>query len=563
MNTELYEPLKFYENTAKNLHNENTVAFFEKRLADSRVDVEENRKTVKEGLAEEALANKAKNKLAGKKTLKGFLIFFAVIGGIIAVVGLYHILENAFGLGAGLLLGGAALLVGMILLITKKINPQIKQAEDIHKEHREKAAALFEKAARQTAPLRALFTSADPLRLIEKTMPEFEFDLNFTKAQEDNFKSFHDFVELNGDDSSVINTLSGRFQENPFMYLRRRICEMGMETYRGTKVISWTETYRDSKGNLRTRHRTQTLTATITRPKPFYRSSTHLAYGSQAAPDLEFSREPHHWERLSEKQIEKEVRRGDRELQRIAEQALEDGRAFTEMANTEFEVLFDATNRTNETQFRLMYTPLGQTNTVDMLKSTVGYGDDIHFDKRRRFNIITTEHAQNRSMSRSPKNYYSHDVDEIREKFISFNNEYFKSLYFDFIPLFCVPAYLDEPARSFEPPEDYSVNYTGYEHEVMANALGDDRLHHIDSDTEAILKAGSVQKNGARDNVQITAHSFRTIPRVEYVSVFGGDGNFHQVPVHWREYIPVERTSTVAITQDERAFHGLAIEYVG
>ena len=47
---------------------------------------------------------------------------------------------------------------------------------------------------------------------------------------------------------------------------------------------------------------------------------------------------------------------------------MKNGGQFQEMANSEFDVLFGANDRDHEVQFRLMYTPLAQRNTVDLIK---------------------------------------------------------------------------------------------------------------------------------------------------------------------------------------------------
>ena len=36
---------------------------------------------------------------------------------------------------------------------------------------------------------------------------------------------------------------------------------------------------------------------------------------------------------------------------------------------------------------------------------------------------------------------------------------------------------------------------------------------------------------------------------MDFVTVFGGDGGFHSVPVHWVEYIPVSKQSVVRLKQ--------------
>ena len=49
--------------------------------------------------------------------------------------------------------------------------------------------------------------------------------------------------------------------------------------------------------------------------------------------------------------------------------------------------------------------------------------------------------------------------------------------------------------------------------------------------------------------MRVRAYSFRTEPRVDYVSMRGGDGAIHSVPVPWTEYIPVDNTSTVKLNK--------------
>ena len=242
------------------------------------------------------------------------------------------------------------------------------------------------------------------------------------------------------------------------------------------------------------------------------------------------------------------------------------------MTNTEFDVLFNATNRDNEVQFRVMYTPLAQNNPVDLITDQVNYGDDFKFEKIKRLNVITSEHAQKWDMNVSASQYYSYSVDDAKNKFITFNQEFFKSVFFDFAPLMAVPAYLEEPCASLEEIEDYDTNYTYYEHEVMANAIGDNAFMHEDTVTPCILKTSYLGKDGSIDTINVTAKSFYSVERVEFVSVFGGDGRMHAVPVPWLEYIPISKDSSMQIDKFEQkneslsgvCYHGLVakkIEY--
>lgn len=546
MNERLLEPLKYYQTMGKSEHEQNVTAHFDDLLAKSKVNVEENRATTKKYYAEMLTIEKLRDKLFRKKVLRVFLLIAVIIGVILIIVGGYK-LSSSRTWGLGLLGASAVCIILPAILLKKKVNPEIKQASEKIEEHERKAKLLREEAERQMQPLNALFDSTDTLRLIEKTLPDFAFDDHFTPRNEDFMLHEHDFVKPFSSKTSVIDTLSGRFAGNPFLYTDTRVFKMGQYTYRGTLVITWTERYRDDKGRMRTRLRTQTLYAQLTKPKPEYYTEKKLFYGSQAAPDLSFSRDPKHSERLTEKQLQRKIRKGAKKLKRKAEKATQKGGNFQEMANAEFDVLFGAENRDHEVQFRVMYTPLAQCNTVDLLTSKTGYGDDFHFHKQRRMNVITSEHACAWNMDTSPHRYYSFDVDKARKNFIGINTEYFKSLFFDFAPLFSVPAYMETPCASLESIEEYEGNYTSIEHEALANAMGARQFAHPATATECILKTRLLGKTEEEDRVSVTALSFAAENRIDFVPVLGGDGKIHPVPVPWVEYIPVENTAEIYI----------------
>ncbi|MBQ3490411.1 MAG: hypothetical protein IJA86_07465 [Clostridia bacterium] len=219
------------------------------------------------------------------------------------------------------------------------------------------------------------------------------------------------------------------------------------------------------------------------------------------------------------------------------------------MANSEFDVLFGASDRDNEVQFRMMFTPLAQRNMVSLVRSKTGYGDDFSFVKRGRFNYICSEHAQSWDMDTSAGRYRSYDVDDSRKKFVDFNNEYFKSVFFDFAPLFAVPLYQQKPVQSLEPIKEYDPHYTIYEYESLANSIGGSAFAHEETATDVILKANFAGASHTTDNVEVKAYSYAAIERVDYVSVYGGDERYHDVPVPWIEYIPLEKTSYMAIKE--------------
>ncbi len=558
MDTLILEPLKYYEQKAKAEHNKNLKEYFDSLVITSGVNVEENRATVKKYKKELLNIENIRNRLTRYRVYFVLLIILAILGGISAICGVIMMINS--NVVTGLIFSGAgiaALLVG-ILVNVKKMRPLIKHNEEVLESHIRMANKLLAEAEAQMAPLNALFDDEVTHRLIEKTMPEIKFDRRCTPTQFALLNDEYDYLDFTDTETSVTDTLSGTLFKNPFLFERIYHMTMGTFTYTGSLVISWRETYRDSKGNTRTRTRTQTLYASVTKPKPYYKVETHLGFGSLAAPDLSFSRENFHVEDLSESARRRKVRRGARKLKKKVEKAITKGGTFQEMLNTEFEVLFGATNRNHEVQFRVMYTPLAQRNTMALITTETGYGDDFDFIKQKKFNVIKSEHAQNWQMHVTAAHYRSYDIDDARHKFMSFNEEYFKSVFFDFAPLMAVPVYQEEPVESMKTPKACKSNYTAYEHEVMANSIGREVFKHPDSATDAILKTRVLLSSGNVDSVEVTAHSFKAVHHLEFVSTFGGDGRFHNVPVNWIEYVPIQYVSEMAVCAldySERTFN--------
>ncbi len=543
----LLEPLKFYKTIGKEQHSANIRDHFDTLLKTSGVNEEENRATVKKYKHELELLDGVKKKISRYKLFKVLLIIAAVLGGLFAIIGIAQL--NFIYVGAG------ALVIPLcIVLIIKKLNPLIKDAEKLRGKHEAAAAELLALAESQMAPLNALFRDDDTFRLIEKTIPDVKFTERFTPPLKSFLKKDEARGYLDNNDSTVVGAVSGEFCENPFVFLRRLVHRLGVETYHGTLVIHWTESYTDSEGRRRTRTRTQTLHASLTKPKPFYSQETFLCYANQAAPDLSFSRAATDTEELTEKQIERKVKKGKKKLEKKAREALGNGSDFREMSNAEFDVLFGATDRDHEVQFRLLFTPLAQKNTIALLKGDdVGYGDDFCFTKRKELNVIKSEHAQGFTMYPSARNYYSYDIDAARANFESFNDNYFKSVFFDFAPLFSIPAYLDEPTGFLEENDKSGENFSSIEHEKKANELGAANFAHEMSRTSVILKTRCVDSNAERDDVEVAAYSYATANRVDFVSVLGGDGRIHPVPVHWVEYIPLENAKIMRMANDGTA----------
>ncbi len=519
METVIYNPLEAYETRLKDLHGANTEKFLKELVQRSGVDIEKNRETVSQ-------YNEYKENLSKLRKKLNWRRFWRVLMCISIV---------------------------LIPVVILKITPKIKALKQEIAEADKKAEELLALAHDQMRPLNQLFTDKDALRLVESAMPLLHFDDHLTVKQEVDMKLNYDFGEYNADEQSTVDVLAGNYNENPFIFENQLIHRMGLETYHGYKTIYWTERYRDSNGKMQTRTRSQTLHATVTKPKPFYSTQVVLIYCAQGGPDLSFSRDATHLEQKNERQIERIVKRGERQLKRKSDKALRENDDFVSMSNTDFEVLFDALDRTDEVQFRTLFTPLAQTNMVDLILSKTGYGDDFNFVKSKRTNRICSNHSQGRRINLLPGNYISYSFDIIKENFISKNKEYFKAVYFDFAPLLAIPLYQERPVHSLKPIPNMAQLHALKECEALANALDRSYVVHPDTKTQAILKSTFVRSSDNVDEACITAYSYDMEPRVDIVTMRGNDGKLHNVPVNWDEYLPLEEQTHFYICADPYA----------
>ena len=555
-----YEPLEYYTDTLRETVKQNAADYFDALVKRAGVSAKQNASLVSKYNAACAKAAHAQKKLNSCKVLRGFTIFFTVAAFLAAVL-FFVIFFTGEDDWTFALYGGLCAALGVVLLVL--LLTKLKKLLQLREAKYQKAAAAAEarKAAcmEQLRPLHALFTWDMPRKIFAKTAPFIQLDEKFDVQKQDLLARKYGYAPAEDNDSSTVFVLSGSVDGNPFLFERKFRCTMGEKTYTGSIVIHWTTTSVDSEGHVHTQSHSQTLTASVTKPAPFYGYDTQMVYGNEAAPDLKFSRKPTHANELSEKQLEKKVKKGGKLLAKHSRRAIEEGRRFTEMASTEFEVLFGAADRNDEVQFRLLFTPLAQANMLDLIKSDDGYGDDFAFRKEGPVNVIRSEHAQRWQTEISPARFQTHDLAAARRDFIACMAEYFKSVFFDLAPVLALPLYRQQKPREFIYRDVYPANYTGREAEVLANRLGYAPFAHIDSKTDCILKARPLQKNGLSDRVAVTAYSFDTAERVDLVPMYGGDGRMHEVPVYWTEYLPVYNTAEMALKEvggTREAFEG-------
>lgn len=539
MQKDIYDPLKEYVNVYRDKFKEVAEKTFAELAAEAQVDVGKNRETCRRIYSEEYSLSKVMTSIRWQKVWR-VLLWLCVVVGFIVGFTMYDVLDYVDLLIVGFVIFGA------LGLLFTDINPKIKEMKSERDKLTAKVDKLKKEAWQQMAPLNNLYDWDVLTRMMTKTVPRLEFDPYFTTQRLADLKATYGWSDSFNAGRSVVYSHSGLINGNPFVICRTRKMEMGTKVYYGEKTIHWTTEETDSNGKTRTVHHSETLVASVTAPYPEYFEKTRLIYGNTAAPDLIFYRKQSGLAdsegSLKFKMKRHSLRKKSRDLSNAD---------FAMMTNEEFEVAFDTSNRNNNQQYALLFTPLAQESMMNLLKDDkVGFGDDFDFGKQRMINVIFSKHMQSLNLDMDPQQYKGFDYDKAEADFYAINSRYFRAIYFCFAPLLCVPMY-----QQIRPQEDiYGRNMqqhsSFWEHEALANFWGQGRFKHPSCVTNCILKTEQLQTIGDNSTIKVNAYGYRTEQHLEYVSKWGGDGNLHHVPVYWDEYLPVTGSGMIYLKED-------------
>lgn len=336
MSDELLQPLRAYKNVLKKRHEVYTRDLFEELVKKSGIDVSENHRTVQAYNEEQERIKNIAKKLSKLRTLRTLMIFL-VVAGAVEIIGC--IVQKSY---PWIALGAAVAAIAIYVWV-KVLNPKVKSGDALKAEYEAKAKQLLDKAWEQMAPLNALFDSDMTRQLVQKTIPIVKIDRNFTVARYAQLRKEFGYAEQEAfEQISTVSAVSGEIQGNPYI-IERYLCQaMGTEVYTGELYIEWTEYYTDSDGNECRIDRSETLHASVTKPKPYYYHETMLTYGNEAAPNLSFSHDRTHAEKMSDKQRTRYIKSEAKRIQKLARRDLTKGNAsFTPLGNDEFDALFN------------------------------------------------------------------------------------------------------------------------------------------------------------------------------------------------------------------------------
>lgn len=567
----LFKPADLFKNSLKDKYHMAAGQYYDHLAKEAKVDIANNAFLVNEYNKASDKLSQAQKELTKLRSKKGGLlfltIFFFILATILIGVGIYLTVSTSnFAFLA--MPGGALVLIALgilfINIIVKKIKPQIAdQASVVSKLEKAKQEAL----SKCYDSMRALNSMLDwnmPAIVMERCTPIIDLDPVFSVERFEYLKQKFGINVCKDENSSLIGVLSGNIQGNPFILARVFNCSYHGKTYHGELTIHWVTTHRDAKGNTYTVTHTQTLHAEAVHDAPFYGGITKLIYGNEAAPHLTFSRTPSGASGLNEKQLEKKVKQGVKDIQKKADEAIKKGKQFTPLGNDEFDVLFGGLNRDNEVEFRLLFTPLAQNNELDLIKGGSPYGDDFTFMKSKMVNTIVSSHSQSFDYTANPERFIHYDFKTAKDLFVSYCDDFISHLYFDLAPLMSVPLYQMHKTHEYIYDKKFiNSNVSLAEQEIMSNGMNKSCFMPKDADPSLplLLKAKMNQMRGKSDLVNIHAYSYHTTPMVDYIPKLGGDGRWHNVPVHWIKYDRVDSDNTMVVKPVESTRHEYTSKY--
>lgn len=557
---DLLEPIEIYRSRLKDAFHDNAEKQFQEMTDRAKTNVQANQDFCKIYYDEMAIVNRLKRSRNWRiffLVMTFILVTAAMVLGVLFVIGKIDV-ANAILFGVLCFVAGIGLIVLAIFLI-KKIT-ELQSEINKHLEIAEKAKA---DAWNEMLSLFNLYEYNMAASLMTKTTPLLQLDPVFDGEKYEFLHEKYGYEAYQGNDISTVFVQSGSILGNPFVFEKNYVQTMRDHTYSGHLTISWTERVYDGNGKSHTEHRTQTLTAYYTAPEPCYYLDTWLIYGNEAAPNLSFSRYPTNVNNMSDKQIERFVKKTDKKLDKKVAKDLTDGddtTNFTKMDNEEFDALFGGVDRDNEVEYRLLFTPLAQKNMLALLKGKeVGFGDDFIFKKKKKLNYIKSQHQQNSdSLDKDPETLKHFDWKEAKAIFVNYCDKYLKDVFFDLAPLISIPLYQQHKTIEYIYEKKFNHNVTQAEAEAAANSHNINFFKHpATRSLGVILKSRFMKQEEDSDICEITAHSFQGFDRVEYVPVVGGDGKTHMVPVPWIEYDPISKVTPILVKdtkQDKATF---------
>ena len=391
--------------------------------------------------------------------------------------------------------------------------------------------------------------------IISRTIDNLKIDRYLDQAQA---KLIEDYVPdffATDQNQSVLSILSGSSCSNPFIIIQQRIHHMVTRSYSGSRRVAVEYWERDDKGKMVRKYESEWLSASIEKPAPDYKVTRYLSFFSPEASDLSFT---HKAElgiidnpRMLKAGIEERLKRFEKESEKqLRRNTSSDANVITMMADQTFEAMFFAIDRTNDLEFRKLFTPKAQENMVSLM---LEFGDYFNLEKSNRITKIEQETDNPWNMDTIIGNYRFFDYNEIVKQIKEHNLSYFENFYRMLAPILCIPLYSTdsiEDGRLACCTEEDSIP-SKYMAEVLANSIGAKAL--LGEDKDIITTVSDEYVEDLFTVYHLDVFYYDEHKETETVRVRASDRSYHDVDIDWINYIPRHKCLDLKVCSSEMA----------
>ncbi|WP_036452224.1 MAG1210 family protein [Mycoplasma buteonis] len=350
---------------------------------------------------------------------------------------------------------------------------------------------------------------------------------------------------------------SGFLNNSPFVYLSTNKMEYLDKTYEGSLQITYkkrVKVWRNGGYKSEWRTFTETLRAQYTAPAPNYSLINDLFYSNDLIPELNFSRSPNRVDEFSSNKLEKFIEKQSQKFQKEYKKSVNSDSSFQPiLGNLKFESLFNCFDRTNEKNYRLLFTPLAQKQYEKILLTRdFSDGDNFWLAKKEEIHKIKKPNLLNFHAPKYFNNYINSFPDmglcftNLKQMFLKAYKLGIENLFKSLAPFIAIPMYMEEKTKKVW-KNDFLEDIAMEEIEADINAGKFDcdynDLKHPSATGINIYNVTNKKQIGNKANFDVTAYGHKEIPHTEYIPVKAGNDKYYKVPVKWIEYKPVKKTT--------------------
>lgn len=536
MPADILNPVRYRTDFLKE-HASGTETYLNELLEQTGTSLKENQAACQEINALDKVLLKTKRKFSLFKAGMGILLTLLVVLMLTSIGGAYYVFTEPgislspaaiYSIFASCILVAVGFLV-LIVLTSFFLSKKSKKFKSTISNFEEVIGTKTHEAFVKLHDFYRAFNYSQVYSQIQAQIPEIEFlksaDTNFVKYIEKNF----DLVYVPSSSTMLVNYKAGYFYKNPFIVGMYKEMNMVPHTYTGSLAISYYTGFGEHR-----RLVSETLHATLVKPKPEYKYIAVNSLYANAVPELEFEKAP--VLDYNPAKHDKYIKQAEKTLAQIEKKNAD----FTPMSNTEFEALFPATKRSSEQKYRAFFGQVAQQNLVNFAKTLLS-GRNYTYSKSHNTNEVALRELSE-SFDLNPLDFVNYDLTSFLSKYQEYAKELSASLYDSFIPYLSNPVLLE---GNISKQPEYTRNASILEHLALLTKFKNSEL----LPSEAGLDEYILEPLPEYENV-CKVHSFKAVPRVDYVVVNAGDGP-HQVPVNWTEYIPVFKELRYEVQQNQ------------